>query len=184
MTKRPRSLTMVLAVAIAIATAVPAGASVSTAVSVSGSVIADCTTITPSNTTLLIGTTYDPFTYPAGTPLKNPNALTLSTNCSLGDTIGWSVGIGGGCNHGSVSGDRSMADTSSTHYLSYELYTTTAFSPAAEWSTNNCGKPAAASQPSGGLANANGISLYAAIPGGQNVPAAVYSDIIQITVNY
>lgn len=167
----------------------PCTASVSTPVTVSGSVISDCTSVSSTvnglnSTTYAIGTTYDPFTYPTGTPLKNTTPIVLSTNCTLGDTgataIKWAVGIGSNCNKGSTANDRALVNGAS--YLSYELYTDNTFST--QWPTNSCGTPGSTGQTSNGLLATNSISLYGSLPGGQNVPVGTYSDTLVVTLNF
>ncbi len=186
---------LLLAAAACVQGSIPAAASVSSAVTVSGSVISNCTTISPTingvaGTTYTIGSSYDPFTYPAGNPLRNTTPLTLSTNCTKGDTvtagtpIRWTVGDGSHCNQGATANDRAMTDSASptTHYLSYELYTDSGF--GTPWSTNNCGTPPSTSQDSKGVSVTNSISLYGQVPGGQSVPTGTYSDSVVVTLSY
>jgi spore coat protein U-like protein len=181
---RMKLCAVALTVAVTVSSVVLARAATPPSVVVTGDVIGNCTTISPANAKLTIGN-YDPFSYPTGQVLSNPIPLTLTTQCTLGDTISWSVGIGSHCGLGTLSGDRAMADTPVTHYLSYELYSTSAFSSNAEWSTNGCATPPTTSQTGVGTGSTyNQISIYGLIPGGQNTPVGSYSDSVQVTLNY
>jgi spore coat protein U-like protein len=180
--RRMRLCAVALTVAATVSSMVLARAATPPSVVVTGDVIGNCTTISPANAKLTIGN-YDPFSYPTGQVLSNPTPLILTTQCTLGDTISWSVGIGSHCGKGTSSGDRAMTD--GTHYLNYELYSTAAFSSNAEWNTNLCTTPPTTSQAGVGTGSTyNQISIYGLIPGGQNAPVGSYSDSVQVTVNY
>jgi spore coat protein U-like protein len=159
-------------------TAANAG-SQTTTLSISASVTSNCTALTPSS--ISFGS-YDVFTYPTGTPLKDNTAATFSTNCTLNAPINWTVGIGNSCGQGSVPADRAMTDGAS-HYLSYELYQNSAFTTP--WAfASSCGAPTAVSQTGAGSTTANTISVYGLIPGGQNAYENSYSDSVTVTVSF
>ncbi len=140
-----------------------------------------------------IGTNYDPFTYPTGNPLRNTTALVLSTYCTQGDSISWSVGIGNNCNRatgiGGPTNDRAMSDSASPtpHYLAYELYSNSTFTTS--YGTSNCGTPVAVTDTGKGSGTANTISIFGQVPGGQNAFVGTsgttsYSDTVTVTLSY
>jgi spore coat protein U-like protein len=146
-------------------------------------VTGNCTAISPAS--ISFGN-YNPNTYPTGTPLEDSTAAVFSTNCTQGDSISWTVGIGNNCNKGFVSNDRAMTDGAS-HYLSYELYQNSSFTT--RWAYgSSCGAPTAVTQTGGGTATANSINVYGLIPGGQNVytgsGATNYTDSVTVTVSF
>jgi spore coat protein U-like protein len=147
-------------------------------VQIGASVVGNCNNVTTGALTL---GNYDPFTYPSGTPQHDSTPATLSVNCTNGDTIAWSVGNGGHCGSGSIAGDRAMTDGSS-HYLSYELFTSSLFST--QYGTNSCGTATSIQQTAGGTALANTLSIFGSIPGGQNATVGQYTDTVQVTVSY
>ena len=182
MIRRLATLTVACAAFALVARSNPALAGSNTAtLNTTASVVGNCSTITPNPGSIAFGS-YDPFTYPSGTPLKDATAAVFSTNCTLNDSISWTVGIGNNCGKGSVAADRAMTDGTS-HYLSYELYQNSSDTTAWAYGAS-CGAPTGVSQTGGGTGTANTISVYGLIPGGQNVYQASYSDSVTITVSY
>jgi spore coat protein U-like protein len=147
---------------------------------ISATVVGNCTAISPNPGSITFGN-YDPFTYPSGQKLADGTPATFSTNCTNGDNISWTVGIGGNCGKGSVTADRAMTDGAS-HYLSYELWQNSSDTTAWAYGAS-CGTPTAVSQTGGGT-TANSINVYGTIPGGQNVNVGSYSDSLIVTVNF
>jgi spore coat protein U-like protein len=151
--------------------------------SVSATASSNCTALSPA--AISFGS-YDPFSYPSGTPLKDSTAATFSTNCTNGAPINWTVGIGSNCGLGSVSADRAMTDGAS-HYLSYGLYQDNMGNTPWAYGSS-CGSPTPVNQTGGGENTANSISIYGEIPGGQDVYTGAsttsYSDSVTVTVNY
>jgi spore coat protein U-like protein len=182
MRSRGAALTAAFAVASLVAGSGPAFAGSSTAtLTITATVVGNCTAITPNPGSIAFAN-YDPFTYPAGTPLKDATAAVFSTNCTQGDGISWTVGTGNNCGKGSVTADRAMTDGAS-HYLSYELYQNSSDTTAWAYGSN-CGTPTAVAQTGGGSTTANTIDVYGLIPGGQNASEASYSDAVTVTVNF
>jgi spore coat protein U-like protein len=159
----------------------PAFAGSSTAtLTITSSVVANCTAITPNPGSIAFSN-YDPFTYGSGQTLVDSTPATFSANCTQGDTLSWTVGIGNNCSKGSLSNYRAMTDGAS-HYLSYQLWQNS--SDTTQWAFgSSCGAPTAVTQTATGT-TANTISVYGTIPGGQNVNTGNYSDAVTVTVSF
>jgi spore coat protein U-like protein len=168
-------------------TAAPAFATSNTAnVSINATVAQSCTTLTSAGA-LTFSPNYDVFSSTA--PTGNTS---LSTNCTKGASVSFSVDGGQHAGSGSISGDRALTDGSS-HYLSYTLSSDSAGSTP--WAFTGSGSSTTATpQSTTGAGNTSGealtLSIYGSIPTGQDAFVAsgastlAYSDTVVASVNY
>lgn len=140
---------------------------------ISATIAADCTI---STTPVAFGT-YDPIVTNLTSPLDATG--TVTTTCTSGATP-W-VGLGQGSNPGGGSSDavpvRQMTSGGS-NYLAYALYQQTGRTTT--WGNTSGSAP---SSPAGN-GSAQVLTVYARIPGGQNVPTGTYTDTVVATVNF
>jgi spore coat protein U-like protein len=145
--------------------AAPAAADATALLTVSATVVKNCTIDTaPIN----LGN-YDPIAANfsnAATPTS-----TITVRCSK--NTGYSVGIDDGLN---FSGARRMKHATYSEYLSYELFSDAALTTP--WTT---------AAPVTGTSTSRapiGLTVYARIPGGQDVSEGGYADVVTATVNF
>lgn len=163
--------------------AAPAFAASNTSnVTINSTVAQSCTTLTASGA-LNFSPNYDVFSTTA--PTGNTS---LTTNCTKGASVSFSVDGGANAGSGSVSGARAMTDGSS-HYLSYLLASDSAFANPWAFSGNT-----ATPQSTTGAGNTAGeqltLNIYGRIPAGQDAyvgsgaSSLAYSDTVVASVNY
>lgn len=163
--------------------AAPAFATSNTSnVTINSTVAQSCTTLTAAGA-LNFSPNYDVFSSTA--PTGNTS---LTTNCTQGASVSFSVDGGAHAGSGSVSGARAMTDGSS-HYLSYLLASDAAFSSPWQFSGST-----ATPQATTGAGNATGeqltLNIYGQIPTGQDAfvgsgaATLAYSDTVVASVNY
>jgi spore coat protein U-like protein len=115
---------------------------------------------------------YEPL---SGAPVNATADFTVT--CTLGSTA--SITLDQGSNPDAASTDdnpvRRMTD--GANYLQYNLYSDAGYSQV--W-----GNSPASDVSTVGTGNAEIVTVYGTIPGGQNVPAGNYSDTVTITVTF
>jgi spore coat protein U-like protein len=98
---------------------------------------------------------------------------TVSVNCTTGSAYTIALDAGGGT--GATAASRKM--TSGTNLLSYTVYTTAARTTV--WDATGPGSVTGT-----GTGALQSISAYGRIFSGQTVPAATYTDTVNVTVTY
>ncbi len=179
-----KSLYVFVATAVAsLVMAAPAFATSQTSnVTINSTVQQSCTTFTSAGA-LTFSPNYDVFSSTA--PTGNTS---LTTNCTKGAAVSFSVDGGGHAGSGSISGDRALTDGSS-HYLSYELASDSGFTSPWQFTTGG-----GTGQNQTGLGNTTGekmtLSIYGRIPAGQDAyvgstaTTLLYQDTVVASVNY
>ncbi len=161
-----------LALAMLLATSSAYAASSTANLSVTATVSANCTI---STSALGFGS-YDPVSANASTALNGTGTVTVTCTNGTSGTIT----LGQGSNPATGSTDaaplRRMKD-SGTDFLSYSLFSDS--SRTTVWG-NTSGTGVGHS----GTGSATGVTVYGQVSGGQNVPAASYSDTVVATVTF
>ena len=151
-------------------------------VTINATVAQSCSTLTASGA-LNFSPNYDVFSSTA--PTGNTS---LSTNCTKGASVSFSVDGGAHAGSGSISGDRAMSDGSS-HYLSYELASDSGFTAPWQFSGSTA-TPQGTTGLGNGSAEAMTLNVYGRIPSGQDAyvgsaaTTLAYSDTVVASVNY
>jgi spore coat protein U-like protein len=155
-----------LAAAFALAlVAMPAAAQSTAQLTISATVVKNCTVDTAS---ISLGN-YDPLVAnysAAATPTG-----TVTVRCTK--NTAYSIGLDNGGNFS--AGERRMK-SATNEFLNYDLYQDAAF--ATPWTT---------AQPVTGTSTSRaplGITVFARIPGGQDVSQGTYTDVVTATVNF
>lgn len=141
------------------------------------------TAIVPAKCLVVTGTAdlafgaYDPTLAPNGAV----GQTTVSFHCTKGTA--YTMWLSTGTNSASATGTtRAMAGGGD--FLSYELYTANTYLPANVWaSSGSAAGTVAIGTGTGGLAT-DSVTIYGAVPAGQYVTPASYSDQITVTINY
>ncbi len=164
-------VTAASALFLAASSATKAGTATSN-LSVTATVSANCTI---STAPVAFGA-YDPIVANATSPLNGTGTVTVT--CTNGSAA--TITLGQGTNAASGSTDaaplRQMKD-SSTHVLAYSLYQDTG-------RTTVWGNTAGTGVAETGTGAVQNVTVYGAVPAGQNVPAASYSDTVVATVTF
>jgi len=114
--------------------------------------------------------------YDAGAGVLNTTS-TITATCTAGTS--YDIGLDVGSNNANVTSTTRAMDDGASSYLDYELYldsdrTTVLGTTVATDTRSNASA----------TAGANTETVYGQIPGGQYVPAASYSDTINVTITY
>lgn len=168
-----RMLPVVGAVALALGLASSVDAAVATSnLSVTASVAANCTITTSP---VAFGA-YDPVSTNASAALNGTGSV--SVTCTSGASTTVTLGQGGNADTGSTTAAplRRLKDAG-TNFLSYALY-----SDAGRTTVWGDTAPTGAAHTGDGTLHA--LTVYGQIPGGQNVPAANYSDTVVATITF
>jgi spore coat protein U-like protein len=168
MTTRTLLRTLLGAAALAVvAAAAPAAAQVTDTFQVTANVARNCTIVA---TDVAVGA-YDPVVANDTAPATATGTVTV--RCTRGTA--YSVALDNGANY---SGGRRMAGPAGT-FLTYELYRDSGY--ANVWGSG-AGNEVTGTQAPGRLPT--DLTVYARVPGGQDVPEGAYADTVVATINF
>lgn len=111
-------------------------------------------------------------------PLARPSAATLTVWCDPGQPADVTIGIGPSARSGSIS-TRQMQLVSGTDRLNYNLFTDASLTSV--WGDGTAGASVVVPHVTHGSGNIP-VTVYGAIPAGQDVSAGTYSDSVLVTV--
>jgi spore coat protein U-like protein len=173
----------VLGAGLAALSTVPALASTHTAsVTINGSVSQSCQAFTPSTAQSITFGAYDSFAN-ATADLDDTTGVTLTTHCTKGATVNFSVD--GGANYAStpVTGTRALKDANN-NYLAYNLYRESSHTNVWGFDSTGAGTNVSAGTIASSADNQS-ISLYGRVPHGQDpAVSSTYGDTVTVTVSF
>jgi spore coat protein U-like protein len=133
-----------------------------------------------SISTLGFTTTYDPIVANAST--NQTATASVTTTCTVGDSVGVTLGQGANPNTGSTNAvplRRLSSGGGTPSYLNYGLFSDSGHTVT--WGNTTATAPAAVTA----TGSATPITIYASIPAGQtSAPAATYTDTVVATVTF
>jgi spore coat protein U-like protein len=170
-----RMLTVAGATALALGAASSTQALTDTSdIAVTATVATNCTI---STTTAVAFGAYDPTGANASTAIDQTGLLAIT--CTNGSDVAVTLSQGDNETGTSTAAnpDRRMSDGDPTtpHYLNYGLYTDVGHNT--EWDETT-------GVTYTGTGTAGSLTVYATLPGGQNVPAGSYADLVVATVTF
>ncbi|MBD8524657.1 Csu type fimbrial protein [Pseudomarimonas arenosa] len=145
--------------------------------SVTAEVVADCTVVVATD--VAFGN-YLPITThgAAGADLDN-TAGDIDITCTDGSSYTVTLGQGSNAGGGSTDADPDRRMISGGDFLSYSLFSDAGFTT--EWG-NTAGTGVAGT--GDGAASPDGLTIYARVPRGQDVPQGSYADTVVVTVTF
>jgi spore coat protein U-like protein len=167
-------LAFALGMALVLPSAAVAAGTATSHVTVTASVSNTCTI---QDTTLAFNS-YDGLVNNLTTDLDGTATLTYQCNNKTVPSIG--LGATSNPGHAITGTTRTMLNSTSTDYLSYELYSDLAHTSI--WST---GTGVVTPFPTGVVGNSpKNITIYGKIPASQDAPTGSYSDTVTATINF
>jgi spore coat protein U-like protein len=123
------------------------------------------------NTSTMAFGTYDPIVTNKTSPLRVTGDVNIT--CNPGTTA--TISLGTGLYSAFASGTTRALKDSASDYVSYDLYTSSAYTTV--WNTTNTVNAT-------GTGSAQSVSVYGDVPAAQGKPTGSYSDTVAVTVTF